>query len=584
MVDVAMDQPPGDRAAGVSAISATSFGRYTLVAKLGQGAMAEVFLALRSGQAGFQKLVVIKRMHAHLLAERGVREMFLDEARLAALLSHPNVVQTNEVAEVDGIPFMALEYLDGQPISNVIMRCKAVGMPLPPPLVARVVADALDGLQHAHDLQDLHGNPLNVVHRDVSPHNLFISYDGVTKVLDFGVAKASLHAAHTEIGTIKGKYAYLSPEQAEQEEALDGRSDVWGMGVVLWESLTGRRLFKRDTEVATLKAVLEDEIPKASRYAVDAPPELCAIADKALQRDRDQRYPSAQAMKEDLERFLATLDEPARRRDVGRFLRDIFEADIRERRAVISACLKGEVGENTEAFVFSDGTHPSYSSTHGAAPKRRSPWIAVLLALVVLLSMGLVGAILWPILMTGGSGDQEATTSEPSASDPVESPAETPDQAELEEPTNEEAAEATAENEALAENEEQPSEAEEAEAAEAEEEEAVEEGEDRTASEDARAAQLAAARRRARARARARAAQAQETRPAEATGRLYLDTNPWASVYLGSRSLGDTPLSGVELPAGRHVLTLRNPDRGIEQRYTVVIEPGEITRRRVGLR
>ena len=547
----------------VRAIEATRFGGYTLVAKLGQGAMAEVMLALRTGQGGFQKLVVIKRMHAHLLQEPGVREMFMDEARLAALLAHPNVVQTNEVGEVQGLPFMAMEYLDGQPLSHVLARCKELGEPLPPPVLARLITDALDGLQHAHELRDLEGNPLGVVHRDVSPHNLFVGYNGVTKVLDFGVAKAAMQVARTEHGAIKGKYAYLSPEQAEQRE-VDARSDVWGMGVVLWECLTGRRLFKRDTEVATIRAVTEDEIPPTRSVAIDAPETLARIADRALSRDLSERYASAAEMRDELEAYLRGLPEPTRHRDVGRQLREMFEEAIALRRDAIAACVKGEMGDVSQAFVLGGDGSYSYSATGTEAVRSRTNrW---LVALVVLLAAGLTGAMGW-IATRAPDAPALAADEQPAiatAAAPVEAPAEVAaapaEVADDVEPSAAEQAAAPTEDTA--------------EAAPA----------DRAAVETARAESPRRSRRRRPRRAPRPSADEAAPAPRAAPGFLFLDTTPWTEVSLGGRRLGNTPLMRVELPPGQHTLLLRNPEQGIEQRYMVEIASGETTRRRVGLR
>ncbi len=558
----------------VRAIDATRFGGYTLVAKLGQGAMAEVFLALRVGQGGFQKLVVIKRMHAHLLDESGVREMFMDEARLAALLAHPNVVQTNEVGEVQGLPFMAMEYLEGQPLSLVLARCKELGEPVPAPLLARMVADSLEGLQHAHDLRDLEGNPLHVVHRDVSPHNLFVGYNGVTKVLDFGVAKAAMQVARTEHGAIKGKYAYLSPEQAEQRD-VDGRSDVWGMGVVLWECLTGRRLFKRDTEVATLRAVTTDEIPSVRSVAIDAPEELAAVAERALRRDLSERYASAAEMRDDLETYLRGLSAATRHRDVGKHLHGMFEQAITHRREAISACVKGEMGDVSQAFALSGEGSFSYSATGTEAlPSRANPW---LMALVVLLALGLTGAVVWIASRdhTPAALASDASPSAPAVASAAPAAAEGAD-VEAAAPPAVEPTEADAPGGAAPEEPDAVSEQAEgadARAADAEEEPA-----------EAEAEAVATAPRRSR--RRRRPAQTQETAPAPRAepGLLFLDTTPWTEVSLGGRSLGNTPLMRVELPAGRHVLLLRNAEQGIEERYTVEIQAGETLRRRVGLR
>ena len=223
---------------GVLAMSPAPFAGYTLVAKLGQGGMAEVYLALAPGPQGFQKLVVVKRLHMNMEDEPMLVAMFLDEARIAARLAHPNVVQTNDVGEHEGSHFIAMEYLEGQPFDRILKHAVRDGERLPMRLAARIIADALDGLHYAHEACDYDGTPLGVVHRDVSPHNLFVTYDGVVKLLDFGIAKATTQVVETRTGLVKGKFAYMAPEQARSAPA-DRRADVFAMGVVLWESIAG---------------------------------------------------------------------------------------------------------------------------------------------------------------------------------------------------------------------------------------------------------------------------------------------------------------------------------------------------------
>ena len=206
--------------------------------------MAVVHLAVMHAQAGFNKLLVIKQIHERFTVDPEVLGMFLDEARLAARLSHPNVVQTNEVGQDGERHFLTMEYLDGQPLNRVLWRMKDRGG-LPLGLHLRVLADVLAGLHYAHELVDYDGSPLGVVHRDVTPHNVFVTYDGAVKVVDFGIAKARDALTHTKVGIIKGKIAYMAPEQA-RGETVDRRADVFAVGVMLWEAVTGTRPWKGD--------------------------------------------------------------------------------------------------------------------------------------------------------------------------------------------------------------------------------------------------------------------------------------------------------------------------------------------------
>ena len=224
----------------------TMLGDYRLIATLGRGGMAEVFLAVRHGHGGFTKLVVIKRLRADLyMSPDGphYRQLLLDEANLAARLHHPNIVQTHEVHDDAGAPYLVMEYLDGQPLTQVVTAALRAGLRVPVRLALHVVAEVLAGLEHAHALCDYDGAPLAVVHRDVSPHNVFWTYAGDVKLMDFGVARSALGASLTVAGTVKGKLGYMAPEQA-RGEALDHRADLFAAGIVLWELLAGRRFLR----------------------------------------------------------------------------------------------------------------------------------------------------------------------------------------------------------------------------------------------------------------------------------------------------------------------------------------------------
>src|SRR5580692_2855373 len=238
-----------------------SVGKYQLLAVLGRGGMADVFLALSRGPMGFSKLVVLKRLRRALADDKGFRNMFLDEARLAARLNHPNVVHTHEVGEDKGNYFIAMEYLEGQSLNKVIHELSKRGETLPELVCARIISDALAGLHYAHELKDFDGTPLDIIHRDVSPHNVFVTYDGQVKLVDFGIAKAALSQVQTEVGVLKGKVAYMAPEQAMGTD-VDGRADIFAMGIVLWELLAQERLMTGESAAATLLRLLQQPIPR----------------------------------------------------------------------------------------------------------------------------------------------------------------------------------------------------------------------------------------------------------------------------------------------------------------------------------
>ena len=264
--------------------------------------MADVFLAVMRGPVGFQKLVVIKRLRPNLAEDPEFLGMLLDEARLAARLNHPNVVQTYEVGEGDGQHFIAMEYLEGQSLDSIIEPA-GVSHQLPLEMGLKIVSDALAGLHYAHELADYDGRPLGVVHRDPSPQNIFVTYAGQTKLVDFGIAKAATRTVETLTGVLKGKIAYMSPEQAACEE-VDRRADVFSVGVLLWELATGRRLWQGLNDMEILKRLVAGAIPRVRSARPDAPWRLDAICARALARSREDRYPTAAELRGEIDRYL----------------------------------------------------------------------------------------------------------------------------------------------------------------------------------------------------------------------------------------------------------------------------------------
>ncbi len=274
-------------------------GKYRLIADLGRGGMAVVYLALASGLPGFTKLVVVKVLRKELTDDPEFLSMFLDEARLAARLNHPNVVQTNEVGEDTGRHFIAMEYLEGQSLHAITARAKRLNLEIPTSMRVGILIDALTGLHYAHELRDFDGSPLCIVHRDMTPQNIFVTYAGTVKIVDFGVAKASIASVETRAGVLKGKVGYMSPEQC-QGARLDGRSDLFSMGVILWEAIARRRVWAGQQEPAIMVRLLSGDIPSLREACPDVPEELEAICTRALQPDPAKRYPTALALRNDL--------------------------------------------------------------------------------------------------------------------------------------------------------------------------------------------------------------------------------------------------------------------------------------------
>lgn len=270
-------------------------GRHEVLGFLASGGMSELFL----GREPSGRVVVIKRILPHLSRQSAFVSMFIDEARIGSLIRHDNVVEVYELGQVGSDLFMVMELLEGENASSLVRRLVGRGERLGYGLAAHLIAEACAGLAAAHELCDERGQPLELVHRDVSPQNVFVTYDGAVKVLDFGIAAGAHRLTQTATGQLKGKFAYMSPEQC-RGEALDRRSDLFSLGVVLYELTAQRRLFARANELLVLRAVCEDPIPRPSRDRPDYPPFLEDICLRALSRDRDRRYPSAAAMRDDL--------------------------------------------------------------------------------------------------------------------------------------------------------------------------------------------------------------------------------------------------------------------------------------------
>jgi serine/threonine-protein kinase len=281
------------------------FGKYQLVRELASGGMAQVFLAVHQGLEGFNRVVAVKRVLPQMSASPEFVQMFLDEARLAARLEHPNIVRTYEFGVEAGHYFIVMEYLAGEDLNTVLNRAATTGHLLPIQFVSGVVSRVCAGLHFAHELLEADGRPLGLVHRDVSPGNIVVTYFGEVKLIDFGVAKAATNVVRTRAGMLKGKVSYMSPEQL-RSRGVDRRSDVFSTGVVLWELLAGARLFARDNDAATLYAILDEGIPSLHAYRSDVPDELAGIVERALASAPEDRWATAEDMQLALDNFVAS--------------------------------------------------------------------------------------------------------------------------------------------------------------------------------------------------------------------------------------------------------------------------------------
>ena len=313
--------------------------RYELVGEIASGGMATVYLARLGGVGGFQRFVAMKRLHPHLQNEKEFVEMFLDEARLSAGIHHPNVVSILEVGASPVGYYLVMEYVEGDTLARILARAAGKGDRIPTPIALRIVIDALQGLNAAHELKDDTGTSVELVHRDVSPQNILVGIDGVSRITDFGVARATSRLSSTRVGQLKGKLAYMAPEQAQGEGIIDRRADVFSAGVLLWETLAGKRLFKAETEVATLQRVMNEPIPDLARVAPHLSSELCAVVKQALERDPDVRYATAGQFADALEAAAATRDGIAPPRDVAAFVKQTLGEEIEQQREAVRAWL-----------------------------------------------------------------------------------------------------------------------------------------------------------------------------------------------------------------------------------------------------
>jgi len=302
------------------------FGRYQLLERVGKGGMAEVFRAVARGMEGFERVFVVKRIRPDRSDSPKFVHMFCEEARISALLNHPNIVQVYDFGNIDGAYFMAMEHLVGKDLSTVMRVVRARGGAVPPSLAAYVAREAARALHHAHTLLLPDGTPAGVVHRDVTPSNIMLLKAGGVKILDFGIAKAVALARPAASGRpprLAGKLSYLSPELV-RGAGVDHRSDIFSLGVVLWEMVAGERLFTGENETETLQNVLTQAIAEPSRRREGIPAVLDAIVARALEREPPNRYESAQVFADELDRFL--LEMPLADQAVPKLLDELFDA------------------------------------------------------------------------------------------------------------------------------------------------------------------------------------------------------------------------------------------------------------------
>lgn len=345
--------------------------RYQVLGPLAAGGMAQVWLARAVGAAGFEKLVVVKTILPSLAQVPQFVSMFVNEARLAAMLSHPNCIQIFDLGEENGWLYIAMEFLEGFSLARLLKRARSRGVPVPEPLVARIIMDAASGLEYAHRLRDREGRPLNLVHRDVSPDNILVGFSGQVKLVDFGIAKAATPAAlsvATVAGTVKGKHGYIAPEYL-RGEAIDARADLFALGVVLYRALAGKRPFPGDNEAAVSMAVLTQAPPDPRRWVPTLKPELAAVTLRALEKDPEARFESARAMRQAVE---AAVGRAAENEELADLMNALWPPGDEERVA-LNALAAGTEEASSPVIHAISGTYPALevATPHHASARPR---------------------------------------------------------------------------------------------------------------------------------------------------------------------------------------------------------------------
>ena len=308
------------------------YGKYFLLELINVGGMAEVFKAKMFGVEGFEKIVAIKKILPEVAEDKEFIKMFIDEAKIAVRLQHPNIVQILELGKIDESYFIAMELVNGKDLKTIRKRLKRVDLLMPPEQSAYAISQVCDGLDYAHRKCDEKMNSLNIVHRDISPQNIIISYEGTVKLIDFGIAKAKSKSTKTQAGMLKGKFSYMSPEQVSGQP-IDRRSDIFSLGVVFFEMLTGKRLFLGKNDVETLEKIRKAEVPPPSVFNSAIPPELDRIVLKSLAKDREERYQWASEFSEGLKKFSYSTDKQFSRQDMMNFMSEFFADELEEETA-----------------------------------------------------------------------------------------------------------------------------------------------------------------------------------------------------------------------------------------------------------
>jgi len=343
------------------------FGDYTLLDRIAVGGMAEIFKARQEGPRGFERILVIKRILQHLSEDQEFKQMFDDEAKIAAQLRHANIVQIFELGDVEGTPYIAMEYVEGKNLRDLTRALQSKGLQLTVEQTLFIMSETLRGLHFAHQRMDSNNKPLEIIHRDMSPQNIILSYEGEVKILDFGIAKAASRISKTEVGVLKGKFSYMAPEQASGRQVTQS-TDIYACGVIFHELLTGERLFRADTDVETIERVKMGVVLKPSEKNSQVSAALDAIVLKSLQRNVEKRYASAGDMHADLARLMREQGVQYGAQELSAFMKTLFAEFIVEERERLKKSLEQSPDRQMSSRIR---THIAYKAD--AQPLRSPP-------------------------------------------------------------------------------------------------------------------------------------------------------------------------------------------------------------------
>lgn len=594
------------------------------------GGMAEIYLARQKGIEGFEKLLVIKRILPHLSMEKRFVDMFLDEARLAARLNHPNIVQIYDLGRHGDDYFIAMEYLEGESLGKLVSEADKAKYTLPPELSAGIVLEICKALEYAHNRRDVNGKPLKIVHRDVSPHNIIVLFTGGVKLVDFGIAKATSQIHHTRPGTIKGKLSYLSPEQC-LSGPIDARTDIFSLGIIFWELLASRRLYKLAADGAIIRAILDRPVPEIRKTKPEVPEELEAVAMSALNKDPADRFQSAKEMGDAIQTYLRKVGAAAGTQEIGAFANVVLAKRAEEKEKLLHrirtrgvddvsySVLKPDTGESIPSKEslpeppVEDGsegvpdlyegildTEPLPQILHDQSTKRlKKPmmWSVALKFKNRSLLLALAGAFVFIVIavtllwLTGGEppavesvrpdsmgeGTSKAVTVAPKigperAPEPQPKPKPKPKPASKPKPV-------------LLEIRSRPSGC-----------KVVLNGKRVPGLTPLKGLQMEPEKEHVAAvlcqghlkevkrftggdgeRISLSYAPRVVKRPKTKTGTLNVNTEPWSEIYLGDKKLGMTPVLDVKLPPGRYILTAVNDGLNIKKKIIITIRPGKPT-------